>query len=70
MAKYSVHIWVSPARPVLYPEIEAKNLAEAWAKFSEVYGTVIDKVNPEIAWFNYQGKDGRVYRRKAKLTRL
>lgn len=70
MARYSVHIWVTPGAPVRFEDIEAKNLEEAWAKFTQLHGTIIDKVNPQIVWFNYQGKDGRVYRRKAKLTRL
>lgn len=70
MAKYSVHIWVSPSAPVRFEDIEAKSYEEAWAKFAQLHGTIIEKVNPQIVWFNYQGNQGRVYRRKAKLTRL
>ena len=69
MAKYSVHIWYA-GTPAPTGVIEAKNFEEAWAKFAQLHGTIIEKINPQIVWFNYQGKDGRVYRRKAKLTRL
>lgn len=69
MAKYSVHIWYA-GTPAPVGVIEAKSYEEAWKAFSKDHGALIEKINPQMAWFNYQGKDGRVYRRKAKLTRL
>jgi len=70
MAKYSVHIWYAGNTWYASGVIEAKTYEEAWAKFAQLHGTIIEKVNPQIVWFNYQGNQGRVYRRKAKLTRL
>ena len=70
MAKYKVHIWINPIEAIRFSDIEAKTYEEAWLAFSKEHGPLTEKINPQMAWFNYQGKDGRVYRRKAKLTRL
>lgn len=68
MPRYSVHIWVTPIRPVMFSPIEAKNMEEAWTKLGKEYNVLEHKGN--FGTILYNGNNGRVYRRKVKLTRL
>lgn len=72
MASYSVSVWVTPIKPIRFLSIEAASLDKAWEEFFKRHPqyTEIEKVNAKIKWTNYNGLNGRVYRRKVKLTRL
>lgn len=70
MTFYQAWIWVSPICVKSTALIEAANLERAWEILCEDYDLVLESHRGAIRRVNANGKNGRVYRRKAKIVRL